>query len=96
MNISLDPRAQQLLDRLMAEGGFTRIEDALHYALHAANEFEGTLDRDYIRQALAEAEEQAARGEHTTLRDEKELRAFFEDIARRGQERLANASKKAS
>jgi|GEM_PF-3510593 len=90
MTITLKPETQQLLDRLMAAGHFSSVEDAIHYALSAVGTSDKDLDWDYINKALDEAEAQVARGEFIEISGEAELKAFFADVKRRGSNVLRN------
>ena len=86
MEVTLTPDQQAFVRQAIESGRLNHAEDAVREALALWEERERR--RLEILAAVDEAEASLARGEGRTLTDES-MKAFFEDIKRRGREGLA-------
>lgn len=84
------PDLKEFVLRKIASGEFGSADD---FAVEAAELYrEMDQRREELRVKIAEATAQIDAGEYIELNGEEELREFFEDVKRRGRERLKNAA----
>ena len=88
MNVVLKPETDKLLKRLVAEGQFPSEAEAIHAAVIQMTVNDESIDWEWVRQALAEADQSVANG-NVLVVDSAGLNALGEDIKRQGRERLA-------
>ena len=82
MNVSLTPELEKLVNEKVKSGMYKSASEVMREALRA-------LQRDELRREILLGVEQIRNGQYTTLNGPQELEAFFEDIKKRGLERLA-------
>jgi antitoxin ParD1/3/4 len=84
MSSPLPPELQHFVDRELASGKYRSADEVICEGLRLLRE-----RRLYeVRKEIDAGLRQLERGEGTEIEDERALAAFFEDIKRRGRERL--------
>lgn len=92
MTIVLKPETEKLIRDLMKRGRFTSESDVIEAAVTSYAADESQYDWAYIRKAVQEGLEDLEAGRFVEL-SEDEIEPFFDDIKRRGRERLKKPSK---
>jgi antitoxin ParD1/3/4 len=88
--IGLSPELEEFVDREVASGRYLSREELIADAvlqLHQEREFE-----DDLRRKIQVGIDELDRGDVIRIRSDEDARDFFEDIKRRGRDRL-NASR---
>lgn len=85
MTQTLPPELERFVEQEIANGQYRNREELLAAAVGLLRERQLRLDE--LRLEVQEGFEQIRRGEAIVLRDDEELRGFFEDIKDRGRER---------
>lgn len=90
MNVSLTPELERFVQEKVASGLYNSASEVIREALRLLNEQDQLrqIRLEELRKEIAIGIEQLDRGEFTEC-DEESLGQFFEDIKRRGRERLA-------
>jgi antitoxin ParD1/3/4 len=88
MNVVLTPEMEKIVNQKVASGRYTSVEEVVQVALHLleAQDYD-PLPLDELRDEIARAEAQFARGEYKTY-DRAGLQARFEAIRDEGLKRL--------
>lgn len=82
MNVTLTPELEHIIDQFVVSGRYADANDVVQDAVRRLSEAE---ERDrYVREALAIAEEQVARGEGIEVTSD-----YFSDLMRRADEAFA-------
>lgn len=82
MNVSLTPELEKLVNDKVKSGLYNSASEVIREGLRA-------LQKDELRREILLGIEQIRNGESITLEGPDELKEFFEDVKRRGRERLA-------
>jgi len=90
--MTIPQHLQQFVEGAVASGKYRSPEEVLSTALHLLQERERKLNA--LRADIRLGIEQLERGEGIPILDEAAHRAFFDDIERRGQQRLAQKREK--
>ncbi|MEQ1762602.1 MAG: type II toxin-antitoxin system ParD family antitoxin [Pyrinomonadaceae bacterium] len=90
MNVSLTPELEAFVHDKVASGRYTSASEVVRESLRLLEEREWLRERriDDLRKDIQIGIDELQRGEGITLNSEKEKEEFFEDIKRRGRERL--------
>jgi antitoxin ParD1/3/4 len=86
MTVEIPSDLQQFVHRVIDTGSYKSEAEVVGEALRLLQERERRIEE--LRQEIQPALEQLDRGEGIQLKDEEELRLFFEDINERGSKRL--------
>ncbi len=92
MEFDLPSDLESFVSAKLATGGFRTIEEVAIAAMRTCRDAEQE-NLEELRAALQAAEAQIERGEGTTIQNQDELRTFFNDIRRAGDERAAVAAR---
>ena len=86
---SLSPEVEKLVQEQIDGQRFTSANDVLLVALRLFEEYQNFQGRyrKQLGEQIKQGFDQIDRGEGIELEDENALRAFFDDIQRRGRER---------
>lgn len=87
MTLSIPPELEEFVEREISSGKFRSREEVLAEGLRLLKEREQKLDR--LREEIQVGLDQLERGEGTVIEDEESHQSFFNDLERRGLERLA-------
>lgn len=90
MNVSLTPELERLVQEKVASGLYNSASEVIREALRLLNERDQLrqIRLEELRKEIAIGIEELERGEFTEY-DEDSLGELFEDVKRRGRERLA-------
>jgi putative addiction module CopG family antidote len=86
MTVSLTSEQEALIKEHLSTGRYTSEHEVIGEALALLKQHEKTLEK--LRADIKEGLEDLAQGRYTTYTDET-LGDFFEDVKKRGRERLA-------
>jgi antitoxin ParD1/3/4 len=86
MTVEIPPDLQQFVDQIIGAGGYKSEAEVVGQALRLLQQRQRRIEE--LRREIQPALEQLDRGEGIKLKDEEELRLFFEGIKERGQNRL--------
>lgn len=88
MDVALPEDLTGFVSGKIASGQFSSVDEVAIAALRYYRDAEAD-DLQRLRDSLKEAREQIARGEGIVISNSQELTQYFEDVKRRGMERLA-------
>jgi antitoxin ParD1/3/4 len=90
MNVSLTPELEAFVHDKVASGRYTSASEVVRESLRLLEEREWLRERriDDLRKEIQIGIDELQRGEGITLNSDEEKAEFFEDIKRRGRERL--------
>jgi antitoxin ParD1/3/4 len=86
MTVEIPPDLQQFVHQVIDNGSFKSETEVVGQALRLLQQRQQKIEE--LRQEIQVGLDQLDRSEGIELKDEEELRLFFEDIKRRGRERL--------
>ena len=86
MTVEIPSDFQQFVHTVIDAGSFKNETEVVGEALRLLQERQRRIEE--LRREIQPALDQLDRGEGIEIKDEKELRAFFEDVKKRGRERL--------
>ena len=86
MTVEIPSDFQQFVHTVIDAGSFKNESEVVGEALRLLQERQRRIEE--LRREIQPALDQLDRGEGIEIKDEKELRLFFEDIKKRGRERL--------
>jgi antitoxin ParD1/3/4 len=86
MTVEIPPDLQQFVDQIIGAGGYKSEAEVVGQALRLLQQRQRRIEE--LRREIQPALDQLDRGEGIKLKDEEELRLFFEGIKERGQNRL--------
>jgi antitoxin ParD1/3/4 len=86
MTVEIPPDLQQFVDQIIGAGGYKSEAEVVGQALRLLQQRQRRIEE--LRREIQPALEQLDHGEGIKLKDEEELRLFFEDIKERGRNRL--------
>jgi antitoxin ParD1/3/4 len=86
MTVEIPPDLQQFVHQVIDNGSFKSETEVVGQALRLLQQRQQKIEE--LRQEIQVGLDQLDRGEGIELKDEEELRLFFEDIRKRGRERL--------
>jgi len=90
MNVSLTPELEEFVHRKVESGRYNSASEVVREGLRLLddNDRMREMRMDEMRREVMKGVEQLKNGEYLQLDSEEELKAFFEDIKRRGRKRL--------
>ena len=88
MELSLPPDLTDYVAAKLASGQFATVDELAIAALRHARNAEAR-ELEALRRSIDEARASAARGEGTDLNTPEEIEAFFNEICREAEERVA-------
>lgn len=95
MNVSLTPELEAFVHQKVESGFYNSASEVIREALRlldkADNDQASKLED--LRREIQKGIDQIKSGDYIELQSDEELREFFEDIKRRGRERLKTAGK---
>ena len=86
MTVEIPSDLQQFVHNVVDAGSYKNESEVVGEALRLLQERQKRIEE--LRREIQPALDQLDRGEGIEIKDEKELRLFFEDIKKRGRERL--------
>ena len=86
MTVEIPPDLQQFVPQVIDNGSYKSETEVIGQALRLLQQRQQKIEE--LRQKIQLGLDQLDRGEGIELKDEEELRLFFEDIKKRGRERL--------
>ena len=86
MTVEIPPDLQQFVHQVIDNGSFKSETEVVGQALRLLQQRQQKIEE--LRREIQPALDQLDRGEGIELKDEEELHLFFEDIKKRGRERL--------
>ena len=86
MTVEIPQDLQQFVDQVIGVGGYKSEAEVVGQALRLLQKRQRRIEE--LRREIQPALDQLDRGEGIKLKDEEELRLFFEDIKERGRNRL--------
>jgi len=86
MTIEIPADLQQFVHNAIDTGGYKNEAEVVGQALRLLQERQRRIEE--LRREIQPALDQLDRGEGIEIKDEEELRLFFEDVKKRGRERL--------
>jgi antitoxin ParD1/3/4 len=86
MTVEIPPDLQQFVHQVIDNGSFKSENEVVGQALRLLQQRQQKIEE--LRREIQPALDQLDRGEGIQIKDEEELRLFFEDIKKRGRERL--------
>ena len=86
MTVEIPPDLQQFVDQIIGAGGYKSEAEVVGQALRLLQQRQRRIEE--LRREIQPALDQLDRGEGIKLKDEEELRLFFEGIKEHGQNRL--------
>ena len=89
MALTIPPDLTDFVAKKLATSEFTSLDELAFAAIRRMRDREAR-ELEQLRAMLREAESQIDRGECIEINSKDELKAFFEEIKRRGRERLSN------
>ncbi len=95
MNVSLTPELEEYVNKKVKSGRYNSASEVIRESLRTLQDWEEleNIRRDELRREIMLGVEQIRNGQSIVLRSEEELKEFFEDIKRRGRERLAEKNR---
>jgi Arc/MetJ-type ribon-helix-helix transcriptional regulator len=87
MDLSLPPDLADFVSAKLATGQFSSVNEVAIAAMRQCRDHENSSLAE-LRESIQLAREQIVRGEGIEINTSEELHAFFEDIKRRGRERI--------
>lgn len=92
MNVSLTPELEAFVHRKVESGRYNSASEVIRESLRLLEEDDWLKERrlEEIRREVQKGVDQIRNGEYTQLNSDEELKEFFEDIKRRGKERIKN------
>lgn len=95
MNVSLTPELEAFVHRKVKSGLYNSASEVIRESLRLLEQKDSARESrdEEIRREVFRGVEQLRNGEFIQLNSEAELKEFFEDIKRRGMERLGAAKK---
>jgi antitoxin ParD1/3/4 len=87
MTVEIPSDLQQFVHQIIDAGGYQSEAEVVGQALRLLQERQRRIDE--LRREVEPALDQLDRGEGIRLKDEEELRQFFEGVKERGRKRLA-------
>lgn len=95
MNVSLTPELEAFVHRKVESGMYNSASEVIRESLRLLEEREWIKERrlEEIRREVKKGLDQIRKGEFIQLNSDEELNDFFEDIKRRGRERLEAAKR---
>lgn len=90
MSESLSPEVENLVRQHVDGQQFASANDVILVAMRLFNEFQSRY-REQVGSAIKKGFEQLDQGKGIELKDEAAIRDFFDDIKRRGRQRLSAA-----
>ena len=87
MQVNLSPQAKHVVEQLIAQGGFQSADEAVEYALEFFQDNRPT--RDSLQAKIQAARDDVKTGQTTRFQSDEELKEYFEEVKRKGRERLA-------
>ena len=86
MTVEIPPDLQQFVHQVIDNGSFKSETEVVWQALRLLQQRQQKIDE--LRREIQPALDELDCGEGIELKDEEEVRLFFEDIKKRGRERL--------
>jgi antitoxin ParD1/3/4 len=86
MTVEIPPDLQQFVHQVIDNGSFKSETEVVGQALRLLQQRQQKIEE--LRREIQPALDQLDRGEGIELKDEEELRLFFEDIKKRGRAEL--------
>ena len=86
MTVEIPPDLQQFVHQVVDAGSYKSEAEVVGQALRLLQERQRRIEE--LRREIQPALDQLDRGEGIEIKDEEELRLFFEDIKERGRQRL--------
>lgn len=86
MTVEIPPDLQQFVHQVVDSGSYTSEADVVGQALRLLQQRQRRIEE--LRREVQPALDQLDRGEGVAIKDEEELRLFFEDVKERGRKRL--------
>jgi len=86
MTVEIPSELQPFVDQIIHSGSYNSEAEVVGSALRLLRERQARIEE--LRQKIQPALDQLDRGEGIELKNEDELRLFFEDIKERGRKRL--------
>jgi antitoxin ParD1/3/4 len=86
MTVEIPADLQQFVHQVIDNGSFKSENEVVRQALRLLQQRQQKIEE--LRREIQPALDQLDRGEGIELKDEEEIRLFFEDIKKRGRERL--------
>jgi len=95
MNVSLTPELENLVNEKVKSGLYNSASEVIRESLRLLQEQDELrrIRRDELRREIMLGVEQIRNGEGIVLQTADDRKEFFEDIKRRGRERLAQKNK---
>lgn len=95
MNVSLTPELEAFVHEKVASGRYTSASEVVRESLRLLEEREWLRERriDDLRKEIQIGIDDIRNGNYIELNSDQEVRDFFEDIKKRGRERLDSARK---
>ncbi len=95
MNVSLTPELEAFVHDKVASGRYTSASEVVRESLRLLEEREWLRERriDDLRKEIQIGIDEIQSGNYIELNNDDELKEFFEDIKRRGRERLNSKRK---
>jgi len=90
MNVSLTPELEAFVHQKVATGRYNSASEVIRESLRLLEEEEWTKEsrRDEIKKEVLKGYEQIRNGRYIELKNEDELRGYFEQKIKKGRERL--------
>jgi len=85
MTVEIPPDLQQFVDQIIGAGGYKSEAEVVGQALRLLQQRQRRIEE--LRREVQPALDQLDRGEGIKLKDEEELRLFFEGVKERGRNR---------
>ena len=86
MTVEIPPDLQQFVHQIVNAGDYKSEAEVVGQALRLLQQRQRKIEE--LRREIQPALDQLDRGEGIEIKDEEELRLFFEDIKERGRKRL--------
>jgi Arc/MetJ-type ribon-helix-helix transcriptional regulator len=83
MQVNLSPQAQEVIQQLIAQGGFQSADEAVEYALEFLQDHRPTPGS--LQAKIQAARDDVKAGHVTCIESDEELKEYFEEVKRKGQ-----------